>query len=91
MSKQLLPLEVALANQSEVILSILGFSFGGWQTSKQSLPLEVALANQALVKAITPVCAEMFKRNFDYKNNSSDYKKIEDWSRCILIENSDLN
>jgi hypothetical protein len=67
MSKHLLPLEVALANQGAVISSIVGYSFEGWRTSKQSLPLEIALADQAVAKAITPVCAEMFKRYYDYK------------------------
>ena len=66
-SKRLLPLEVALANQARVILSIVGYSFEVRRTSKQSFPLEVALADQAVAKAITPVRAEKFKCDYNYK------------------------
>ena len=69
-----------------VFLSIVGFSFGGWQTSKQSLSLGDARANQAVAKAIAPVCAEMFKRDSNYKNNLSELKKVDDWSRSTFIE-----
>ncbi|MFM9990473.1 MAG: hypothetical protein ACKVOY_03475 [Burkholderiaceae bacterium] len=69
-----------------VILSILGFGFGGWQTSKQATSAGDSRVTQAVSKALAPVCAEMFKRDARFTNNLVELKKIDEWSRGSFIE-----
>jgi hypothetical protein len=49
------------------LIAMIGFGFAGWNTEGGSAALGQAQANKAIVAALSPVCAEMFKQD---ANNS---------------------
>jgi hypothetical protein len=69
-----------------VLLAVVGFGFGGWQTAAKSDALAGFRANTAVAKALAPVCAEAFRRDVKFSSNLADLKKADEWARSGLIE-----
>ncbi|NBS08015.1 MAG: hypothetical protein EBT49_01140 [Betaproteobacteria bacterium] len=69
-----------------VILSVVGFSFSGWQTASQSQAMASVKVATALTSALAPVCALAFKQDSKFTANMVELKKTDEWSRSNLIE-----
>jgi hypothetical protein len=67
-------------------VAFVGFSFAGWQTSGGPATLGQAQANKAIVASLSPVCAEMFKRDANFTANLAELKKTDEWARSAYIE-----
>jgi hypothetical protein len=67
-------------------VAFVGFSFAGWQTSGGSATLGQAQANKAIVASLSPVCAEMFKRDANFAANLTELKKTDEWARGTYID-----
>lgn len=68
------------------LIAMIGFGFAGWSTAGGSAALGQAQANKANVAALSPVCAEMFKRDANFTANLAELKKTDEWARSAYIE-----
>jgi len=69
-----------------VVLSVVGFSFSGWQTASQSQAMASVKVASALTAAMAPVCAVAFKHDSKFTANMAELKKTDEWSRSNVIE-----
>ena len=68
------------------LIAMIGFGFAGWSTEGGSAALGQAQANKAIVAALSPVCAEMFKQDANFAANLATLKKTDEWARSAYIE-----
>jgi hypothetical protein len=65
----------------------VGFSWGGWVTGSTANKLAAEQANTAVVRVLTPMCADAFMQNADAQTNLAALRKISsNWQQGDYLE-----
>ena len=66
-----------------VIAMIVGFSWGGWNTSSATMKL----SSDAVLASQSAICVAQFKGQPSYTESLKDFEKEKSWERYKFIEN----
>lgn len=69
-----------------IIVSVVGFTWGGWVTAKSADEQANRLARDAVVTALAPICADKFRQNVNAAANLEEMKKIDSWRQGTFVK-----
>ena len=68
------------------VLSVIGFTWGGWVTGTTAESLAKQKASSAVVAALAPICADNFRRGNDAPAQLVELKKVSTWEQANFVE-----
>jgi hypothetical protein len=69
-----------------IIVSIVGFTWGGWVTPKSAQEQASQHAREAVVAVLAPICADKFRQNVNAVANLEEMKKIDSWRQGTFVK-----
>ena len=64
-----------------ILLSVVGFNWGGWVTGANAERIAERRADAAVVSALAPVCVAQFRESANASANLVALKKEDSWDR----------
>jgi hypothetical protein len=71
-----------------IVVSIVGFSWGGWVTGGTAAKNMAAASHDAVVAALAPICVERFRAQPDAVVKADALIKSSSWERGNMVEKS---
>jgi len=69
-----------------IVISIIGFGWGGWVTGGTAEQLAVARADEAIVASLVPVCVAQFQKGPKVQASLAALKATETWHQAEFVE-----
>ena len=68
-----------------ILLSVVGFNWGGWVTGAKSERIADRRAEAAVVSALAPVCVAQFKKSANASASLAALKKEDSWDQGDFV------
>lgn len=69
-----------------VLLALVGFAWGGWQTAASARGASDTNANTAVVGVLAPICAVQFRQQIDAEAKLAELKALKFHEQLAFIE-----
>jgi hypothetical protein len=69
-----------------IVLTAIGFFWGGWTTQGSHLTAVKAASDAAVVSALAPLCVDSFLKGVNAGEQKSEMMKVSAWNRGAFIE-----
>ena len=69
-----------------ILISVVGFNWGGWVTGGTSERFAAARADAAIVSALTPLCVAKFQKSANPSSSLAELKKTDSWERGEYVQ-----
>jgi hypothetical protein len=69
-----------------ILTLILGFYFGGWQTTSAASQMAYELSEKKVIAAFAPLCVDRFRRSADAKQSAELLKLTTNYERGSFLE-----
>ena len=73
-----------------IVVSIVGFNWGGWVTGGTAAKNSAAASHEAVVAALAPICVDRFRAQPDAVVKADVLVKTSSWERGNIIEKLSL-
>ena len=69
-----------------VLLALVGFAWGGWQTAASARGSSDINSNTAVVSVLAPICAVQFRQQVDADARLTDLKALKSYDQPGYVE-----
>ncbi len=69
-----------------VVISIIGFSLGGWVTAGTARRTAIEMAETAVVDRLAPICVAQFLQDPNREERLKELKKLDSWNRADYVK-----
>ncbi len=69
-----------------IVLTIIGFAWGGWVTGGSAQQMAEELAQNAVVARLAPICVEQFNQVSEKDQKLKELKEESSWKRGDYVE-----
>ncbi len=64
-----------------IVMSIVGFTWGGWVTQSKAAHMSAEAADVAVLARLTPICVSQYNQDMDKVSKLARLKELNNWDR----------